>query len=395
MSTVKAVQDYLAHPEKYILTCDEKGLHTADRKGLKGIWTWIACKLGFKNYSLQKVINFALSDQGIQELEQLHADLKDALYEKLRANVNKFDGRHDKKIKDAIMPLFGMKFEPIVKQPLVDKENEDHVNTEEIFQKRKMPKNLEGLDYEQRALQRFLNSKNNLIAFCTGGITAVFSNFYETPIDLSHTAMFKENAAMLRCYSSAETAFQHIKWIFTANDNSEFYQAILNDPLFEALGQAKTSQEAYDLSRQLNAVFPKVYAKNWLSRRRNEVMWTILQSKFASDKILRQILDATGDAFLVSHNKTNDEDAYWSNGKDGKRGDFDLNGKYISHKTGPQKGFAPNVLGAMLMAIRRGETELPTRLLTPEHMQATQDTLEAAEKFARDSQNDPEGSIFT
>lgn len=434
MSTIKVAENFVKRPDLYILTYDGKKLRTAHRTGLRGIWTWIACKLKFKSYSLQRVIDFVGSEKGQDLLVKCKnpdeksrcIDNRESLCARLRLNHIKFNSQHKRQvvIDDLIKPIFGLKpvaqnggaaKPPVPQPPKVelpqnppkatppeaqpeDPEKKEYAKTEEIFQN--VPKNL-SKDYETRVLERLQNSENTLIAFYKGGITAVFSNFYETAIDLTKTLLYSADPTnflsnVKPSYCSVEAAFQHIKWVLIAFDhqNDGKAAAILNDPNFIALGKAKTSQEAYQLARKLEAAFPKTYANNWLVGRRDAVMWKILQVKFAQGTKLREILEATGDAFLVEHNEANDRDAYWSNGKDGT-GDYDIEGNYVGDKLAKKRGaLAPNALGAMLMALRDGAEHLPAPLLTEEHMQETQDTIKAAEKFAQDSMKDREGSIF-
>lgn len=188
---------------------------------------------------------------------------------------------------------------------------------------------------KQNPLKQIQNLNFNVVAFYKDGLTAFLGNFFMTP--------FKFNGITYQC---AEAAFQHQKWLKIAETNWKVAQ----HPAMQHFDSAD-GETAFKKAAELKKVYNNpVFAKEWDAGPRDQLMWEILQAKF-SDPQMWQLLQATGNRFLIEHNVKVGRDTHWSDNCDG---------------TGD------NMLGLLLMAIRTG-SKMP--LLTAQHKAQTQEHL--------------------
>lgn len=159
-----------------------------------------------------------------------------------------------------------------------------------------------------------------LICFYKTGPTEFLGNFAPCP---SGIVLWRNT------FQCAEAAFQWRKYFLAAQQNNRI--DMLQDPkmneFFTCDGEA-----AFQLRKYFDQQYPKVFVTGWQSGKRDEVMWEVLQAKFAQNPAYRILLEDTKSAYLLEHNQAKRDD-YWSDNHDGS-------GK--------------NMLGKMLMAIRNG-----------------------------------------
>lgn len=163
-----------------------------------------------------------------------------------------------------------------------------------------------------------INTK--LVCFYKTGPTEFLGNFALCPQGLQIWG---------QAFKCSEAAFQWRKYYLAAVNNNR--QDLLNDPLMQRFFTSD-GEQAFTINRQLTAKYPNVFANQWRSGVRDQVMWQVLSAKFQQNSGLAQLLQETKGAYLLEHNEAKRDD-YWSDNSDG---------------TGK------NMLGKMLMAIRDG-----------------------------------------
>lgn len=357
MTTISSEIKQFLHSDDYILRIHNNKIQTVNRYS---ICTWFAKYIFHsKNYELQYIVDYLKNNA--QELNTLDGPTLDAFTKKLSERINHFNDNHPKRyvtVAKEISHLFNEIHSP--KLRTTNKKNEV-LGT----------KNKDLLE----AWDKLNKNKFETIAFYKTGWSSFLGNFFETKVDMSGRLQ-QYGFTSLSTYECAEGAFQHIKWWMIGWDNDR--RDISEHPLTKELVSAN-GQKAYEKSRELEGLFPGIYPENWQDGVRYVVMWEILNAKF-QDPDLKKVLEATGDAFLIEHNESNDRDDYWSDNNDGK-GHFDEKGQYNPGKNRKVKlGRAGNVLGLMLMAIRDGK-EMPK--VTQAHLQATQKHLRNAVAFSK------------
>jgi ribA/ribD-fused uncharacterized protein len=170
--------------------------------------------------------------------------------------------------------------------------------------------------------QTFVPSLNkNVVCFYKNGPTAFLGNFAECPQSV------KIYGKTFKC---SEAAFQWRKYYLAAQDNRR--NDLLKDPKMSQFFTCD-GEGAFRLNRALGHKYSNVFPDQWKNGKRDEVMWEVLNAKFSQNPEFSNLLQKTGDAYLLEHNEAQRDD-YWSD-----------NGN----------GTGKNILGKMLMAIRDGK----------------------------------------
>ena len=121
-------------------------------------------------------------------------------------------------------------------------------------------------------------------------LTAFLGNFYPSKI---HLWDFE--------FQCAEAAFQAAKF---------------TDPSVIRRFQRLDGQAAFRLGRQLTQNWERRDRDNWRARNL-AVMDAVLHAKFSQNPRLKELLLATGDAYLVEHIPVKGRDAFWGDDSDG------------------------------------------------------------------------------
>ncbi len=204
---------------------------------------------------------------------------------------------------------------------------------------------------------KILSQGKKLIYFYETGPVAFLGNFSPSQITVDG-----------QTFACAEAAFQYKKYQLLADQHgiSNSTNPLCQEFMAKLNGFVDpncSGKKAFDINRELGGIekydfatkqskivkaglvhqiaklFNKesLYAKNWNKGIRDQVMWKILNVKFAYGNPNHLLLKATKDAYLLEHNNAK-RDNYWSDNSDGS---------------------GENMLGRMLSAIRDGQP-MPT-----------------------------------
>lgn len=183
---------------------------------------------------------------------------------------------------------------------------------------------------------------DKVVFFYKNGPSSFLGNFENAP---NGVTVFGER------FNCAEAAFQWRKYNLSGVTDprmSEFFT--INDG------------NAFALNKYLRNKYLGVLVAGWDNGLRDQAMWEVLQAKFAQNPYLRDLLLSTGDAYLQEHNQVVGRDVYWSDDHNGKIG--------------------KNMLGKMLMAIRKGLQEGKPPVCPPVDDSSDQEWIESYAHFA-------------
>lgn len=165
--------------------------------------------------------------------------------------------------------------------------------------------------------------------------TSPFGNFYEKHFEFEGLKFKTAEGAFQykKLLMSRDTIFSRIVNLFkkTATDEEIAFYTNCN------------GEDAFQAGRKIELSVQQV--KTW-DGMKDEIMFSILKSKFSNDENLRKILLATGDVYLVEHCPILSKHDHWTDGCN---------------------GFGDNTLGKLLMRLRKelggtGEVRVPKEL---------------------------------
>jgi ribA/ribD-fused uncharacterized protein len=166
--------------------------------------------------------------------------------------------------------------------------------------------------------------------------TSLFGNFYEKYFEFEGLRFKTAEGAFQykKLLMSKDTTFSRIVNLFkksaATDEEIAFYTNCNGEDAFQAGQKIKLSDQQI---------------KTWDSEK-DDIMFSILKSKFSNDESLKKILLATGDVYLVEHNPQIKKGDHWTDGRN---------------------GFGDNMLGKLLMKLRKelggaGEVRVPKEL---------------------------------
>ena len=122
---------------------------------------------------------------------------------------------------------------------------------------------------------------------------------------------------------------------------------------------------------------------SWQNGIRDDVMWEVLQEKFAQDLYLMQLLKATESAYLLGHSQmTRDRFVTLSDTDFIASISLDPISPENSYWNDNNDGTGKNMLGQMLMAIRDGKPKPPVDI---QDLRMQAHTMDINQKIATDS----------
>lgn len=184
-------------------------------------------------------------------------------------------------------------------------------------------------DVTDMSLKTYIDQRNLYWA------TSPFGNFYEKHFEFEGLRFKTAEGAFQykKLLMSRDTIFSRIANLFkkpATNEEIAFYTNCNGEEAFQAGQKIKLSDQQI---------------KAW-DGVKDEIMYSILKSKFSNDENLKKILLATGDVYLVEHCPKLSKHDHWTDGC---------------------KGFGDNMLGKLLMRLRKelggtGEVRVPKEL---------------------------------